>query len=98
MTPSQIRMIAFFFDYNLPVGPDRIFINNLECKEVTYELTDPEPENLFRIYDDHAPDKGEDEWHHIKKVIQTLKDIEYMQIKFQLHDGSEAFDTEIYIP
>ena len=80
MTPSEVRMIAFFYDKSIPRkgnddDQDWLFIHNLDSKEVTYELTDPERERLFAIYDEHAPSDSADERHHVKNLIQTLKDV-----------------------
>ena len=98
MTPSEIRQIAYFYDHAIADKEDRAFMHRLGFKEVTYELVDPEGETLARIYNEYAPDSLDEEWGHVKRMVQTLKDIEYMQIKFQLYDGEEAFDTEVIIP
>jgi endo-1,4-beta-mannosidase len=96
MKPTEIKRIAFFDECHIKDNTDRGFMNFLSSQDVSYEMTDLECEEVFRIYDAYAPDKND--WEHIAKLAQTLKDLEYIKIKFMTYEGAEAFETETVIP
>jgi hypothetical protein len=96
MTPAQIKYISFFDDKVIEDQEDREFIHNLSWKNVSEDLTDDAAARLFLIYDEYAPDS--EDWEHITRLVQTLKDIEYLQISFIKSNGEPAFESTTVIP
>lgn len=100
MTPSEVRMIAFFFDKVIPrdgsKDEDWEFIFELDCKQITYELTEEEHCRLFALYDNYAPNK--DDYYHVTNMVKILKDIESVKVTFMSVDGTPVFETEEVIP
>lgn len=96
MDASEVRMIGFFFDVRPTDVEDRKVIDRLDNRNVSEQLTDKEHEELFAVYDKYSPNT--DEFEHVKRLVETLNDIETMNISFNLVDGSSAFDTEVIIP
>ncbi len=92
MSPSQVHCIAFFYNNVVEDETDELFMRGLIYKEVTEALSRDEAEKLSTVYDKYAP--HQDEYEHVRQMAKTLKDIEYLKIKFVSYKDEDSFDIQ----